>query len=164
MAKKKTTKKSSKKSSFSTGDKVGIGIGLTTAAVAAAGAYFLYGSSNASKNRKQVKSWMLKAKAEVLEAMEKAKAMTEAEFQQLVDFVGSTYASVQGATKKDIADFKKEMMENWGKLSRSQVAKPAKKAAKSTKKTAKKAAKKAKKTVKKVAKKATKKSGSKKRS
>ena len=39
--------------------------------MAAAGTYFLYGSKDAKKNRKAVKSWALKAKAEVLEALEK---------------------------------------------------------------------------------------------
>jgi DNA phosphorothioation-dependent restriction protein DptG len=165
MAKKKTTKKTNRKLSLSTSDKVGIGVGLTTAAVAAAGAYFLYGSPNASKNRKQVKSWMLKAKAEVLEAMEQAEAMTEAEFKQLVAVVGSTYAAVQGTSKKDIADFKREMMDNWGKFTRSKAVKgtsSAKKATKKAKKVAKKVAKKAaKKTAKKTTKKAAKKSGKK---
>ena len=79
MAKKKNT---SKKDSYA--DDVAIGVGLTTAAVAAAGAYFLYGSKSASKNRKQVKSWALKAKAEVLEKIEDAKEMSEDEYQDLV--------------------------------------------------------------------------------
>ena len=61
-----------KKENHSPAEKVGLGIGLTAAAVAAAGAYFLYGSKDANKNRKTVKSWMLKAKAEVLEQLEKA--------------------------------------------------------------------------------------------
>ena len=65
MATKKNAKAATKKN-------VGIGVGLTAAAVAAAGAYFLYGSKNAAQNRTKVKSWMLKAKAEVLEKLEQA--------------------------------------------------------------------------------------------
>ena len=37
-----------KKSDISNAQKLGIGVGLTTAAVAAVGAYFLYGSKDAS--------------------------------------------------------------------------------------------------------------------
>ena len=61
------TKKTAKKKGMGTGAKVSIGVGVSTAVLAAAGGYFLYGSKNAAKNRKQVKSWALKAKAEVLE-------------------------------------------------------------------------------------------------
>ena len=49
MAKKKASKKTSDAA------KIGIGIGLTTAAVSAAGAYFLYGSKQATKNRNNSK-------------------------------------------------------------------------------------------------------------
>lgn len=137
-------KKTAAKKTLSTQQKVGIGVGLTTAAVAAAGAYFLYGSKNAAKNRKTVKSWMLKAKAEVLEGLEKAQEMTEDEFKDLVETVSKTYGKLKDASKADIAEFKKEMMENWPKIAKEgkKVVKKATKAKKSVKKTAKKAAKK----------------------
>ena len=45
-----------KKTDISNAQKLGIGVGLTTAAVAAVGAYFLYGSKDAPQNRKKVKS------------------------------------------------------------------------------------------------------------
>lgn len=142
-AKKKTTTKTATKKNLTTQQKVGIGVGLTTAAVAAAGAYFLYGSKNAAKNRRTVKSWMLKAKAEVLEGLEKAQEMTEEEFKDLVDTVSKTYGKLKDASKADIAEFKKEMMENWPKIAKEgkKVAKKAT-AKKSVKKAAKKAAKK----------------------
>ena len=60
-------KAAAKNSSMTNAQKLGIGVGLTTAAVAAAGAYFLYGTEDAPENRKKVKSGILKAKAEVLE-------------------------------------------------------------------------------------------------
>ena len=55
---------------------VGLGLAAITAA-AAAGAYFLYGKDGA-KNLKKIKSWSLKAKAEVLEKLEKAKDISTA--------------------------------------------------------------------------------------
>lgn len=125
-----------------------IGVGLTAAAVAAAGAYFLYGSKNAAKNRKAVKSWTLKAKAEVLEKIEQAKEMSQEEYEQLVDTVTTTYAGMKDASKADLSTFKKEMKEHW--MSIAKTAAPKKKA---VKKAVQKAAAPVKKAVKKVAKK-----------
>lgn len=170
MAKKTTTKKDE---GLSNAQKLGLGVGLTTAAVAAAGAYFLYGSEEADKNRKKVKSGILKAKAEVLEVLENAKEITEDEFNELVDGVAKTYAGAKSLSKKDIADFRKEMAGNWQDLVTSGVARvmtaeqvakkmmgktkkkaktTSKKVAKKATKTAKKATKAAKKSVKKVTK------------
>jgi 6-phosphogluconolactonase (cycloisomerase 2 family) len=92
---------------------VGLGVGLTAAAVAAASAYFLYGSKNAAKNRKVVKSWTLKAKAEVLEKLEDAQNMTQAEYLALIDTVALAYQGVKSASKTDLSTFKKEMKEHW---------------------------------------------------
>ncbi len=101
--------------------KVGLGVGLTAAAVAAAGAYFLYGSKDAVKNRKKVKSWALKAKAEVLEGLEKAEHITEAEYKTLVNAATGIYGTVQSATKGEVQDFKKEMNDHWNKIKKSGV-------------------------------------------
>jgi uncharacterized protein involved in outer membrane biogenesis len=141
-----------KDKNLSTTQKIEIGVGLTAAAVAAAGAYFLYGSKNAAKNRKVVKGWMLKAKGEVLESLERAQEMTQDEYEELVASVVGAYAQVKEASKTDLSAFKKEMLEHWKSIEKS--AKPLKKAAK---KAVKKATKTAKKTTKKVAKKAPKK-------
>lgn len=118
MAEKKSAKKE-----LSGAQKVGIGIGLTAAAVAAAGAYFLYGSKNAAQNRKKVKSWTLKAKGEVLEALEKAEQITEAEYAALVAAAGEAYGTVQKATRGELKDFKTEMTEYWNKLQKNKAVK-----------------------------------------
>ncbi len=95
--------------------KVGLGIGLTAAAVAAAGTYFLYGKNNA-KNRQAVKGWALKAKGEVLETLEGAKKMSREEYQELINTVAGAYTGIKSASKKDIATFKTEMMDHWQRL------------------------------------------------
>jgi len=149
-----------KQSDVTNNQKIAAGVGLTAAAVAAAGAYFLYGSKDADKNRKTVKSWGLKAKAEVLERMEDAKKMTREEYEDMVHAVAETYAGVKGATKKDLGEFAAEMKEHWDVIEdlasnkKKDVNKAVKKVTKSAQKTAKKAPKKA---AKKVAKKTTKK-------
>ncbi len=133
---------------------VGLGVGLTAAVAAAAGAYFLYGSKNAAKNRKAVKSWTLKAKAEVLEKIEQAQDMTKEEYEQLIDTVSTAYQGVKDASKTDLATFKKEMKEHWLQIAKTaapkkQAAKKAvKKAVKQVEKAATKTVAKAKKAVK----------------
>jgi hypothetical protein len=143
--------------------KISLGVGLTTAAVAAAGTYFLYGSKNSGKNRKMVKSWVLMAKAEVLEQLEEAKEMTQEEYLELINDVAGAYAGLKTASQVDIREFKSEMKDHWQKIEKVAKAKvgTVKKGAKKTvNKTAKKVAKKTapKKATKKAApKKATKK-------
>ena len=132
-----------KKAELTTAQKVGIGVGLTTAAVAAAGSYFLYGSKNAAKNRKVVKSWMLKAKAEVLEKLEEAKEMTQEDYDKMINVVAGAYSELKNASRSDINTFKKEMKDHWKAIEK--VAAPKKKAVKKAspaKKVAKKATKK----------------------
>ena len=151
-------KKKTKKGGLSAEQKLGLGVGLTAAAAAAAGAYFLYGSKDAQKNRKQVKSWALKAKAEVLEKLEQVDSMTEVEYDQIVEAAIATYGKAKSVTKKDVKEFKEEMGQNWQDLLMSGVAKVMEmRAEEKPKKPARK--KTAKKT---VAKKAAKKSSSKK--
>jgi len=154
MATKKAAKKTTTQKHLSNTQKAEIGIGLTAAAVTAAGAYFLYGSKNAEKNRKKVKGWALKAKGEILEALEKAEDITEEEFNNLVEGAAKMYGTVKNASKGEVADFKKEMTAHWKDLKKNQAVK---KIATKTKKQAKKVVKKAAKTARKVAKKATKK-------
>lgn len=140
-----TAKKSVQKE-MSTGAKAGIGIGITAAALAAAGAYFLVGSKNAPQNRKKVRGWTLKAKGEVLEALEKAQEISAEEYTELVDTATKAYATVKDATKGEIKDFKNEMLEHWGKLQKNKavmkVAKAMTDKAATPKKAAKKVAKK----------------------
>lgn len=131
MAKKETP--SAKAKGLSSGEKVGIGVALTAATVGAIGAYFLAGSKNAAQNRKMVKSWMLKAKAEVLEGLEQAKKMTAEEYAQLLDSISMGYSVAQKISKKDITDFKEEMVEHWKKLERESNASKKAKIAKKTK-------------------------------
>jgi hypothetical protein len=147
-----------KQKGLSDKEKMGIGIGLTAAAVAAAGAYFLAGSKKAAQNRKAVKSWVLKAKAEVLEGLEKAQEMSQSEYEALIEQVGAAYAQVQSASKADLSGFKKEMKDHWQKIAKAATPKKktvkkvvaTKAAAAATKVAATAVAKKVKKTAKKV--------------
>lgn len=131
------------KGGMSGGEKVGIGVALTTAAVAAAGAYFLYGSKDAAQNRRKVRGWALKAKGELLERLEQAGNMTAEEYQQAVEKIVAGYAKLKHVSAPELATLKKEMMSSWKNISGK---------AKVTRKTAKKVAKKATKAAKKAVK------------
>jgi len=108
-------------------------------AAAAAGAYFLYGK-DAPKRRAQVKSWMLKAKGEVLEQIEKLPNLDEATYYGLIDTVSKKYAGLKHVDSAEIAGLVKELQGGW-KAIKKQVS-PAKKTAKKAAKKAKKASKK----------------------
>ena len=155
MAKKEMSKSAAKPAAK--GNKVvEVGVGLGAAAVAAAGAYFLYGSKSAAKNRKTVKSWALKAKAEVLEKLEDAQEMTQNEYEQLIKSVSGAYTGAKNASKKDLVEFSKEMKNHWKSIEK--AAAPLKKsAAKTVNTAAKKVVKAAAKVEKTTAKKAVKK-------
>ncbi len=129
-----------KKPEMTSAQKISVGVGLTAAAVAAASTYFLYGSKGAAKNRKAVKSWMLKAKAEVLEKLEEAKEMTQEDYENLINTVAGVYAEVKTASRADIKSFKDEMKEQWKAIEK--VAKPKTAAKKAVKKAVKKVIKK----------------------
>lgn len=126
-----------KKTGMSNKQAIGLGLGITAAVAAAAGGFFLYGSKNAASNRKAVKSWALKAKAEVLEGIEKAKDMSQEEYETLINTVAATYLSAKSASKNELADFKKEMKDHWQGLVK--TANPKKKAVKKAVAVAKKA-------------------------
>lgn len=154
MAKKQEAKKSAASPAAKNTNAVGVGIGLGAAAVAAAGAYFLYGSKSAPKNRKMVKSWALKAKAEVLEKLEDAQEMSQKEYDDLIKSVTGAYVGAKNASKKDLVEFSKEMKDHWKAIEKASapLKKDAKKAVKTVKKEATTAVKQAKKTAKKAVK------------
>jgi len=122
---------------------VGLGVAVTAAAAAAAaGAYFLYGSKDATKNRKKVKSWMLKARAEVLENIEKMqKELSREDYEKLVEKVVTQYQKVGSASMDEVNGIMRELKGHWKKIHKAasqkrSVRKPAKKSAR--KKSAKK--------------------------
>ncbi len=147
------SKKATAKKNTSVKAKVGLGIGLTAAALAAAGTYFLVGSKSAPQNRKKVKGWTLKAKGEVLQALEKAQEISAGEYHDLVETATNAYGTVKDASKGELKDFRAEMLEHWNKLQKNKAVKKivGGASAPAVKKVAKKVAKKAVKVAKKVA-------------
>lgn len=118
--------KNTKSSSHTTG----IMVGAASLAAAAAGAYWLYGAKHATKHRKIAKSWMLKARAEVMEAVEKLENIDKTAYYQMVeDTVKKHTQTVKDGTAIALAI--KEIKSAWPHIQK--VIKPAKKATKKKK-------------------------------
>jgi hypothetical protein len=90
-------------------------IGLTAAAV---GAYYLYGHESAKKNRAKVKGWMLKARGEVLEELEKAGEVTESAYKSAVDTVAKKYNQLKNIDADELEAFITEMRDHWNGIKR----------------------------------------------
>ena len=125
--------------------------GIAALAAAAAGVYFLYGSKDATKKRKQVKSWSLKMKAEVLEKIEKLKDIDQKVYQDIVDQASRKYEALKGIEVADVAAIQKELSSHWRAIKKTITpeVKAVKKVVKKTVGTVKKTVAKAKKVAKK---------------
>jgi hypothetical protein len=87
---------------------------LATAAVASiAGAVFLYGTDAGKKKRKQIKSWAIKARGEVLEKLEKAKEVNETVYHDIVKKVMAKYEKVKDIDMKDFTELGKDLSDGW---------------------------------------------------
>jgi len=115
------------------GVKVAIGAGVAALAAFAAAGYFLYGKDGA-KNRKKVKGWMLKAKGEVLEGVEKMKDVSEEQYAMIVDKVGAKYKAVKNIDPAEVEAMVKELHGHWKNIKKSISPAPKKKVAKKEKK------------------------------
>lgn len=90
-----------------------IGLGIAALAAAAAGTYYLYGSNKSTKNRKKVKSWMLKMKAEVMDKIEDAKELTEEVYQNTIDAVADKYRALKDVDPDDVSELADRMRSHW---------------------------------------------------
>ncbi|MDP1624949.1 MAG: hypothetical protein Q8L64_04225 [bacterium] len=120
-----------------------IAAGIAAVSAAAIGAYYLYGHKDAKKHRTTVKGWMLKAKGEVLEELEKVKDVSESTYASAVDAVAKKYHQLKQVDPAELEIFIREMRDHWDGIRRT-VSKTSKKPkATAAKKPAKKGTKKA---------------------
>jgi len=96
---------------------------------AIAGAYSLYGAKQAKKNRKVVKSWMIKARGEALEKIEKLQGMDEKDYQGILDSVRTRYEKAKDVTGSELDELIKELRDHWKDISKG-IKAPAKKGVK----------------------------------
>ena len=113
--------------------KLGVAAAVAAAA-AAAGTYWFYGAEDAAKHRRQVRSFMLKARADVLAAVERAKDIDKEKYLKIVDRVVERYSGVAGITATEVAQMARDLRAAWGHMqtARDVAVPPKKKGAKKT--------------------------------
>jgi hypothetical protein len=87
-----------------------VGAGIIAAM---AGAYFMYGAKDAAKNRKKVKGWVLKAKGEVVEKLEKVQHATQEQYEATVDTVLNKYQAVKNIDLEEVDSLRKDLKKHW---------------------------------------------------
>lgn len=87
-----------------------VGAGIIAAM---AGAYFMYGAKDAAKNRKKVKGWVLKAKGEVVEKLEKVQHATQEQYEATVDTVLNKYQAVKNIDTEEVDSLRKDLKKHW---------------------------------------------------
>ncbi|HVZ76149.1 MAG TPA: hypothetical protein VG934_02665 [Candidatus Paceibacterota bacterium] len=120
------------------GMSVGVGAGLAAVAATGAAAYWLYGAKHSTQHRKMAKSWMLKARAEVLDAVEKLNDIDKAQYLALAEQVVQNYGSKAGASAQQMSHMMKDFKSAWAHMQAAQ--KGATKGASKAKRAARKAA------------------------
>lgn len=92
---------------------IGLGAGLAVAAIGAAiGSYLLTGN-RATKTKRVLKGWMLKAKGEILEQLEKVGDVGEEMYCQTVDQVAAKYSKMSGVAQSEVDDMATELKKQW---------------------------------------------------
>ena len=118
-----------KKTKSSAGKVVGVAAGI---AALGAAAYLLFGPEG-KKHQKNLKSWMLKMKAEVMEKMEKAGDLTAASYADIVNQVEAKYKTLKNVDGALLAKEAAELKKNWramAKKAKGKVVKQVKKVSK----------------------------------
>lgn len=90
------------------------------AAAAAAGAYWLYGAKHSVENRKMAKSWMLKARAEILDGIEKLKEVDKTSYMHMAEKIIKSYAGKAGATSAELARMMQDAKTTWLHMQKAQ--------------------------------------------
>jgi hypothetical protein len=128
-----------------TGAMIGIGAGVAAAAAAAAGAYWLYGAKHSAQHRRMAKSWMLKARADVLDAVGKLQNIDKSKYMSIAQNIVDRYAAQANATSAEVASMMRDFRSAWIHMSAAQ--KSASRGAMTAKRTTKKVARKTKRMV-----------------
>ena len=92
---------------------VAAGAAAGAAAIAAAGAYWFYGAEGAAKNRKMVRSTLLKARAEVAEAVEKLQDIDKSQYLAIVEGVVKRYSTAAGVTEAEVGQMTRDLKAAW---------------------------------------------------
>lgn len=118
------------------GKEVAIGLGVAAAAAAIAGAYYFYGKEGA-KHRKNLKSWAVRARGEILEKLENLENISRKNYEAVVTQVLHKYKAIKNIDPAELQELTDELKGHWHGINQTLS-----KAAKVTVKKAKRAVKK----------------------
>lgn len=96
-------------------------------AAVAAGAYYLYYSKSAKRNRAAVKDWMKKAEKEIVAEAKKLKdaALNEDNYKRIVSAVSSKYQKLRKLESAEVEEFMTTLGSAWTRVKKD-IAKQAK--------------------------------------
>jgi gas vesicle protein len=97
-----------------------IGAGIGMAALAAAGAYFLYGKKG-SKNRERIEGWALQLKGEVLTKMEKLKDLNQEAYDKLVEETAARYGRAKRVSSSELKNITADLKKGWAHIGKQLV-------------------------------------------
>ena len=129
-------KTKAKKKASGSGVATALAVIAGAAAAVVAGGVYLYGK-NGAKNRTTIKSWALRAKADVIDAVQKTEDLTQEKYHKTVDAVMGKYQKAQDNKKKDLADLASDLKDHWKEIAK-QVSSAKKKVSTTAKKSVKK--------------------------
>lgn len=90
--------------------KVVMGLGAIAAGL---GLYFLYGSKEGPRRRKEIKGWMFKMRGEVLDELENLKDVTKDTYFKVVDDVKARYKNLHNVKEDELDEVANELKEGW---------------------------------------------------
>lgn len=90
-----------------------IGAGLASIATA----YFFLGPKG-EKHQKQMKTWAIKMKADVVEKLEEARDMSELAYHQIIDSVAQEYEKKAKVGREEIQSLAKDLKKHWNIISK----------------------------------------------
>lgn len=88
------------------------------AAATAAGMYFLHHNKGAQKKMKNIKGWVVKAKGEILEKVEKLKEVNEDLYNNAVDAVMSRYKKLASIDGAELTAVTSEIKSHWKNIAK----------------------------------------------
>jgi len=80
---------------------------------AAAGFLFLSDTREAKKRRRQVRSWMLRFKADVMDKLEDMKDASAEAYEKAIDDIKEKYENMKDMDKGELEDLAHELKDHW---------------------------------------------------
>jgi gas vesicle protein len=90
---------------------------LAGAAVAAIAGWLFLGGDEGEKRKKKLRGWMLKAKGEVMDKLEKTENITKDNYEKIVDDVLGKYYKVKTLSEKEVDALRRDLKRHWKRIS-----------------------------------------------